>query len=62
MRHWPRCSGSMLNATTKEVVANILLVTTDGLETEAGFWGSGIMPLVWSADGHSAWMSFTGYA
>ena len=52
----------MLNATTKEVVANILLVTTDGLETEAGFWGSGIMPLVWSADGHSAWMSFTGYA
>ena len=51
----PRRSGDLVNATTGEVVANILSYANNGIATASGVnFPSSVMPLMWSADGHFA--------
>lgn len=52
-----------MNAATGEKVADILSVSYDGIATDAGVaLNSGTMALMWSADGHFAWLSVNGIA
>ena len=47
-----------MNATTGEVVANVLSYADNGIRSNSGLnFPSSIMPLTWSADGHFASVS-----